>query len=322
MREPNRRSALPFAFAFVAVSGAIVGTVMATGCGSKSSPSGFSPTGSDDSGIGSGDMTDVSADDTGSGLLGGGNGPDAASTAPDANVTADCPPSAKLIYVTGEGSQLYSFAPQTAKFTLIGTLTCLDSPTHMTVDRTGTAWVVSDGNLYKASTTTAACSAVATWTPDPINFGDFALTFLGTTNATDNTLYMLGDFGELGAFNTVTGHVTSMGTVSLQPSGDMTTNGDGTLYFLMQAEMQTLNQLNPTNASVIKSWTTGEDSENSQALAYYGGLFYDFIGNAVYTYDTTTGVAKSLGMAPLMVTGAGQSTCVPSVAPPPAPLPQ
>jgi len=74
-------------------------------------------------------------------------------------------------------------------------LSCLGpeyTPTHMTVDRTGTAWVaawVVDQNsalfetssLYTASTANAACTKVANWIPQPGgNFSDFALTFIGT----------------------------------------------------------------------------------------------------------------------------------------------
>jgi hypothetical protein len=238
----------------------------------------------------------------------------------------DCPPNATLIYVTGVvgetdvGSDLYSFDPQSGKFSLVGSMGCLTGPTHMTVDRQGTAWVVANGDLYEASTTTAKCSKAAKWTADPVRFPDFSLTFLGTTSAGDDSLYILGDTGQLGLFAVSTGEVAKLGTLTIGASGDMTTNGDGTLYFLEQAAKQTLNELDPGSAAVIQSWKTGEDSQNTQALAYYGGLFYVFIGNAVYTFDTTTGTTKPIGTAPIYVTGAGQSTCVPTDAGPPSEL--
>jgi len=242
----------------------------------------------------------------------------------DAATGPDCPPSAKLIYVTGVesesapiGNDLYSFDPTTGSFKLIGAMSCLEGPTHMTVDRQGTAWVVANGELYKASTENASCARVTSFTPDPDRFPDFALSFV----ATDTSLYLLGTSGELGEFNTtVGGPVLDVGTISIPASGDMTTGGDGTLYYLEQAATQTLNELNPANASIIHSWTTGKNSMNTQALAYYGGLFYDFIGNAVFTYDTSTSTTKSIGTAPIYVTGAGQSTCVPSESVPPAML--
>jgi hypothetical protein len=240
--------------------------------------------------------------------------------------TGDCPPSAKLIYVVGvqeesedAPGQLYSFDPDVGVFTLIGSMSCLSSPTHMTVDREGTAWVVSAGQIYRTSTADASCTRVSTWQPDMVNFPDFALTFLGTTSATDNVLYLLGNPGMLGAFDVSTGVVTHIGQVALSSTlGDMTTNGDGTLYFLMATASQTLNELDPDSGAVLRTWSTGEDAENSQALAYYGGRFFDFIGNAVFTYDTATSTVSSIGTAPIFVTGAGQSTCVPTDAGPPA----
>ncbi len=245
----------------------------------------------------------------------------------DASAAGDCPASAKLIYVTGVegatdmGNDLYSFDPIAGKFTLIGPMSCLSNPTHMTVDRSGTAWVVAGGELYRASTENATCSRVANWRANPEQFPDFALTFIGTTSSTSNFLFILSDTGQLGTFDVQTGQLGYPGKVSLSgSSGDMTSDGDGTLYFLMQATAQTLNQLDAENASTLHTWSTGEDSENTQALAYYGGLFYDFIGDAVYTFDTKTGATESIGVAPIYVTGAGQSTCVPRDAGAPAML--
>jgi hypothetical protein len=235
-----------------------------------------------------------------------------------------CPEAAKLVYVTGPGSQLWSFYPPTLKFTLIGTMSCLDSPTHMTIDRQGSAWVVSAGNLYKASTADASCAAVPTWTPQNA-FSDFALTFLGTTNATDDTLYMLGSNatatggqtgGPLGTFNVATGAVTVVGQVQVPSAlGDMTTNGDGTLYYLMDSNAPTLYEINPSSGAVLSSSAIGAPGGGDQALAFWGGSFYAFEDDVIYQYDVKAATTMSLGNAPLSVTGAGQSTCVPTLPP-------
>jgi len=239
------------------------------------------------------------------------------SSGDDAADDEDCPESAKLVYVTGIGAKLYSFYPPTLKFTLIGTLNCLQEPTHMTVDRTGTAWVVgADGLLYNASTTTAQCSAVSTWKANPGNFPDFALTFLGTTNAPDTSLYIFGESGELGSFNTQSGAVSIIGMPDVHsPGGDMTTNGDGTLYFLMDVTQPELFEFNPTNAAVIKEYAIKATGGGDQALANYGGSFYAFEGMTVNAFDPKTGSTMFLENAPIQVTGAGQSTCVPQVPP-------
>ena len=86
-------------------------------------------------------------------------------TGPDTSGDNCCPANAQYIYITGEGAQLWSFWPPTFTFKLVGTLTCTTFPTHMTVDRTGTAWVVGGGNVYKTSTLNATCSTLGTWSP-------------------------------------------------------------------------------------------------------------------------------------------------------------
>lgn len=228
------------------------------------------------------------------------------------DATGNCPPQATLIYITGSGGALYSFWPPSFAFTFIGNLTCTSSPTHMTVDRHGVAWVVSGGNLYRASTTDASCTAVTTWKPNPApSFGDFSLSFVGTGNV-DNSLYMLGNPATLGLFDTMLGTFTVVGNPPITNSiGDMTSNGDGTLYFLHDINPPTLYELDPKTAMILESWPVAATGGGSQALAFFGGLFYVFEDNAVSSLDTATAKTASLGVAPIGVTGAGQSTCVP-----------
>jgi hypothetical protein len=234
----------------------------------------------------------------------------------------ECPLAATLVYVTGEDDDLWSFYPPTLKFTEIGMFNCLSFPTHMTVDRQGNAWVVANGNIYKASTKDATCTAVPTWTPH-LQFDDFALTFIGTSNTIDPHLYIMSET-KLGLFDVPAGSVTVIGDAPVADAlGDMTSNGDGTLYFLWDTDTPTLYNVDPTNASVIKSTplspaTGGGD----QALAYWGGEFYAFENNVIWQYEPTTGAVGTPGSAPLSVTGAGQSTCVPKTGAPPPPPPK
>ena len=225
-----------------------------------------------------------------------------------------CPANAQYIYITGEGAQLWSFWPPTFTFKLVGTLSCTTFPTHMTVDRTGTAWVVGDGGaVYKTSTLNATCSALSTWTPQT-GFDDFALSFVGLTCA-DTSLYMLGQGnGKLAKFDTGASTFSLIGKPSVAGFlGDMTTNGDGTLYFLNDATTLHLYEINPSTASVMKTYTIPNASGGGdQALAYFGGRFYAFENDVVYEYDPVANKTKNIGTAPISVTGAGQSTCVPS----------
>lgn len=225
-----------------------------------------------------------------------------------------CPANAQYIYITGQGAQLWSFWPPTFTFKLVGTLTCTTFPTHMTVDRNGTAWVVGDqGSVYKTSTLNATCSALSTWSPQN-GFSDFALSFIGLTCG-DTSLYMLGqDTGELAKFDTVKSSFTKINTPSVAGIlGDMTTNGDSTLYFLNDAPTLHLYEINPTTAAVMKTYTIPNASGGgNQALAYFGGRFYAFENDIVYEYDPNANTTKNIGTAPISVTGAGQSTCVPT----------
>jgi hypothetical protein len=308
--------------------------VAAAACGSSTTSSfgdGGSPFGNGGSGGGTGG--------NGSGGGTGGNGSGSAPTklAPTFDDAAtgtgdtDCPANAKLIYVTGEGSTLYSFYPPTFDFKLIGTLGCLGqtySPTHMTVDRTGTAWVAAwddteTSSLFTASTINAACTKFTKYTPEPNgDFSDFALTFVGTSSTTtDTTLYMMGtdDNGNsiLGDFDTATGIVSRIGNPSImQGGGDMTTNGNGNLYYLLDVLQLQLYEIAPSNASVVTTYSPNASGGGDQALAFWGGSFYLFEDGVVYQFDPSTNATTMLGNAPLSVTGAGQSTCVPTVAPP------
>jgi hypothetical protein len=234
----------------------------------------------------------------------------------DAPTQDGCPPSATLVYVTGEGDKLYSFYPPTLQFTLIGKFDCLTGPTHMTVDRQGVAWVLAGGALYKASTKDATCTKVPSWTPD-FTFADFSLTFVGVQDAIDNTLYVLNDLRSLATFDVASGVLTPVNSV--EPSftpGDMTSNGDGTLYFLQNTGSPVLWNVDPNTAATIGKSTLSANGGGSQALAFWGGRFYAFENDTIYEFDPGTKTTQGLGSAPLSVTGAGQSTCVPKVPPP------
>jgi hypothetical protein len=257
-------------------------------------------------------------------------GKDVITDAP-ADGSGECPLSATLIYVTGSDNHLWSFYPQALlypdagvgpAFVDIGAFTCLNGPTHMTVDRQAVAWVVSGGRIYEASTKDASCSAAPTWTPHPIAFGDFALTFVGVTSMIDNNLYLMGS-SNLGLYDVATGSVTAVGPSPLPGAfGDMTSNGDGTLYFLQDEAMLNLYNVDPTNGSVIaKIPIPTAHGGGDQALAFWGGSFYAFENDIIYKYDPKAMTTTSLGTAPLSITGAGQSTCVPTKPPPPPPPP-
>jgi hypothetical protein len=94
----------------------------------------------------------------------------------------------------------------------------------------------------------------------------------------------------------------------------MTSRGDGNLWYLQAyTSPHPLYEIDPTTAGVIKTYSVNAAGVGSQALAYFGARFYAFEGGNVYEYDPVANTVQLLGPAPLEVTGAGQSTCVPTV---------
>jgi hypothetical protein len=292
-------SATPIAIAALAT---VAVAAAAIACSSSDAPSGFLD---NDAG------TSFVTGDGGVGNFGSDG-----SAAGDGGSNGECPASATLVYVTGIGDKLYSWDPQLQKFTLIGTFDCLNNPTHMTIDRLGNAWVVSAGQLYKASTVDAKCSAVSNWSFD-IDYLDFSLSFVGNQNS-DKTLYLLNGDGKLSSFDTAAGALTGIGDVGIANAvGDMTSNGDGSLYFLHDVVDLKLYKFNPTTGATLSTAKINAVGGGNQALAFWGGRFYAFENGEIFEYDPGAKTTKAVGMAPLQVTGAGQSTCVPKVPPPP-----
>jgi hypothetical protein len=171
------------------------------------------------------------------------------------------------------------------------------------------------GDPDKACTADASCTAVSTWKPN-ITYNDFSLTFVGVSNAVDNTLFVLSNSSKLSSFDIGSGALTTIGTVKPSPTlGDMTSNGDGTLFFLNDVSTPVLYNFSPTDASTVSSNQIMASGGGSQALAFWGGRFYAFENSDINEYDPMMKTTKSIGTAPLQVTGAGQSTCVPKVPP-------
>jgi hypothetical protein len=282
-----------------------------------------------------------------------GDGPRMLSPTP--TPTSDCPPEASVIYVTDTSNQLYAYDPVAGSFTQRGRLACAGEPDHMTVDRHGTAWISDTvGNLYTANPTTGECKRFGSWPYAASMSESFALVFLGLRPDDDATLYMIDDTDSaLAKMDTLTGAITRV-TDQLEDvwndlpgepplpingyvGGDLTSTGDGSLYYLLFDYFQGLLTIDPADGFLLGALETGIHpipwaqavpdaapapvmASYNEALAYYGGLFYDFVGKSVYTIDANTGAVVNIGVAPIYVDGAGTSTCVPASAAPPARL--
>jgi hypothetical protein len=268
-------------------------------------------------------------------------GVDAASSGPSVP-SGECSDASRLVYVVARDNSLYSFAPATVTFTRIGTVACpsesADFPFSMAVDRTGTAWVLfTDGNLFNVSTADASCTRT-TFIPNQAGFSLFGMAFVSDgPDASTDTLYVSEN---------VNGHglgQVAIPSLTLSPVGaytgalagqkaELTGTGEGDLFgFFLTTPAQVASITKTTgavpSANPLPSVTVGTD----WAFSFWGGAFYLYTGNSTdpsqngstvtrYSPDDGSVTVLSPGIG-FFVTGAGVSTCAPTVAPPPPPPP-
>ncbi|MGO8999255.1 MAG: hypothetical protein ACLQVI_38510 [Polyangiaceae bacterium] len=295
-------------------------------------PTGNDPSSASSSGGSGGPTAPVFVSDAGV------SGVDAAPSVP----ADQCTDATRLVYVVSRENALYSFAPATMTFTEVGTIACpsesSEFPFSMAVDRTGTAWVLfTDGNLFNVSTKDASCTRT-TFIPDQAGFSLFGMAFVSDgPDASTDTLYVsenvngngLGDIAipslKLSAVGPYTGALAGQ-------KAELTGNGDGNLYgfFLMTpAQVASITTTNGAVASAnpLPTVSVGTD----WAFSFWGGSFYLYTGNSTdpsqngstvtrYSPDDGSVTVLSTGVG-FFITGAGVSTCAPTVAPPTPPPP-
>jgi hypothetical protein len=99
-------------------------------------------------------------------------------------------------------------------------------------------------------------------------------------------------------------------------AAELTGTGDGKLFAFTSGNPSNLIQYDKTDASVIESIPLNLPNNGAFAFAHWNGDFYFFTsagGNSTVTkYDYTGNQMLSMvGNAPLVVVGAGVSTCAP-----------
>ncbi|HQY62415.1 MAG: hypothetical protein IPF92_15300 [Myxococcales bacterium] len=247
-------------------------------------------------------------------------------------VQSDCPDAAStLVYVITTDNELFSFYPPDASFRLIGRIACPapagTTPFSMAVDRNGVAFVAfNDGNLYRISTLTAACTKT-TFAPNQQGFSTFGMGFATKDLGPAESLFVAADNQSgpprgLGVIDTTTFRLTSLGAFT--PSIDraeLTGTGDGRLYgFYTKAgrEGSFIGEIDKANARVVgETQLRTVDQGSGWAFASWGGDFYLFTApdspaSRVTRYrpsDNSTTIVANLGT---LVVGAGVSTCAPS----------
>lgn len=247
----------------------------------------------------------------------------------------------KLIYVVDDSNNLVSFDPaklDAQPFSVIGKLNCnagtslpdfgtgTATPFSMSVDRTGTAWVLySSGEIFHASTSDASCQSTG-WNVGSGGFDLFGMGFVSDAAGSDQeTLYIAGAsdlFGSnLGSIDN-SFSVRTIGTMpAAEQSAELTGTGDGELYAYYPGSISTfVANLDKTNAGRGTSWDLSPiSSVTAWAFAHWGGKFYIFATggfsptNRVIELDPETGNSRTvIGNSAYRVVGAGVSTCAPT----------
>ena len=243
----------------------------------------------------------------------------------------DCPdPSATLIYLITDRNALLSYYPPTNAFHHIGTVRCLDAPSgttpfSMAVDRKGTAYVVyNDGELYRVSTKTAACTKTP-FVPRGA-FRSFGMAFTADGIGPGETLYLASSVAitnELGTLDlsTFSVHTVAPFVPDLEEA-ELTGTGDGRLFAFhtpIHARTARIAQLDKATATVISENDLPTiEFGGGWAFAFWGGSFYLFTAPGAFTshvtrFDPSDGSTTLVATFGSIIVGAGVSTCAPEL---------
>lgn len=254
----------------------------------------------------------------------------------------------ELIYVVDDEYNLLSFDPSVLgtgedPFTLIGSLSCPAgsswpawpggdpaTPFSMSVDRSGTAWVLyTSGEIFHVSTQDASCSPSG-FTPGQAGFELFGMGFVSdAAGSEEETLFISGGSadslvtGNLGAVDKDSMEVTSVGPLPLtEYSPELTGTGDAELYGYFPGSFDTfVANLDKSTVAEKQSWDLPAlaNDVRAWAFAHWGGKFYIFITTGfdvpapqVLELDPSNGnVTPVVPDSEWIVVGAGVSTCAP-----------
>lgn len=317
----------------------IIGMLIAAGCGSSSSGSGFA------NGSGAGGNPD------GTGAVLGGSDGGSGSIDPSVRGPDGCTDDAKLVYVLSQENDLYSFAPLAKVFKRIGTLGCKANgatPNSMAIDRNAVAWVNyaagdqltgqdTAGAIFKVSTKDASCTSTnirlqkpwfrlgmgfstekvagaaetlfVTATGDPLTGGSAGL---GRIDLSAQTLIPIGGFG---------------GSLSGQ-NAELTGTGDARLFGFFTTKPVQIAEIDKASAAILSTKSiAGVETPAAWAFSFWGGDFYlytapDEMLNPGRTSNVTHYSPKTAQSEPSYMTnvgfrivGAGVSTCAPTEPP-------
>jgi hypothetical protein len=283
---------------------------------------------------------DASIEDSGPDRRDGGRDADAEADAPedipmidtvkpDVPTPNDCPDAdSTVVYLISEQNDLLSFFPPTLSFKTIGKINCpsMGTPFSMGVDRKGSAFIVfTDGNLFKVSTLTAACSKTNFIAHPMTGFDTFGMGFSGDNNG--ESLYVAGT--PLMTFSSGLATIDTMNNFTFKFIGafnpnqlqrtEMTGTGDGRLFGWSPNENGSgsqLAQIDRTSGKLVGVNNLQVGGANlAFAFAFWGGDFWIFTSpggpTTVTKYDPGSLKESTVTTNSTTIVGAGVSTCAP-----------
>ncbi len=237
---------------------------------------------------------------------------------------------AELIYVVDHDSNLYSFDPRKLPadpFHLVAKLACNEprSLNSMAVDRSGVAWLnYHSGAVHRVSIIDGHCS-----TPGVIPRGapkSFGMGFVTDgPEAITEKLFVAGGTNKksLAILDTVRSPATWTSVAPFEEPGahpELTGTGDGRLFaYFPSPNFGFIEELDRTTAKPVgKRWVLEDAASHvsAYAFAHWGGVFYVFATaddvSSVHAVHMKSGKQERvLNNLPMVIVGAGVSTCAP-----------
>ena len=262
---------------------------------------------------------------------------DDTNTGTDATAIGDgnngCADGTELVYVIDQFSaRLSQFDPSTKTFTDLGYMNCPATSGattfSMSVDRSGTAWVLySSGELFRVAILNNLACTSTTW-HGTSNLKVFGMGFsTDEPGGTTETLYVGGGLAQvqssytLAKLDTVTMSATPVGTETELP--EMTGTGAAELWgYMPEASTARIVKFDRTNGAALQTFMepTLGGTGAGYAFAQWGGDYWVFLirsgepSTNVYQVDGMTGAIKSTTPTTgRTIVGAGVSTCAPTV---------
>jgi hypothetical protein len=307
----------------------------------------FTTGSSDDTGTSSPAQTDTGPqgtsstgpDDTGTGDTGDSSTGDVVACAcPDIEVALD-----DGIFLLSASAELWKYFPETKKFEMLGQIDCAGqfATFSMAVDRLGFAWVqFFGGELRKVDVTNVANCTDPGYLPGQQGVENFGMAFVSNSkfDACDriygNTYSGIGGYSEgpnIGDFLTITPddlQLSKFGKTNFD-GAEVTGTGDGRAFVFGGANPSKLVEMDKVKGTAVQTLPLAglEINNGAFAFAFFGGDFYFFTDSdndqlssevTHMDFDDSDNNGKQdltviTNDAPLLVVGAGVSTCAPTV---------